>query len=51
MHMRHIVIWGLSGCTIIIIIIIGTTTLSEPRPSLEASASRPYFLDSPAIAS
>jgi hypothetical protein len=27
---------------IIIIIIIGTTALSEPRPSLEASASCPY---------
>jgi hypothetical protein len=29
---------------IIIIIIIGTTALSEPRPSLEASASCPYSL-------
>ena len=29
---------------IIIIIIIGTTALFEPRPSLEASASCPYFL-------
>jgi hypothetical protein len=29
---------------IIIIIIIGTTALSEPRPSLEASASSPYSL-------
>jgi hypothetical protein len=40
---------------IIIIIIIGTTALSEPRPSLEASASCPYSLQhslgSPAIAS
>jgi hypothetical protein len=39
----------------IIIIIIGTKALSEPRPSLEASASCPYSLqhslDSPAIAS
>jgi hypothetical protein len=26
-----------------IIIIIGTTALFEPRPSSEASASRPYF--------
>jgi hypothetical protein len=29
---------------IIIIIIIGSTALSEPRPSLEASASCPYSL-------
>jgi hypothetical protein len=29
---------------IIIIIIIGTTALSEPRPTLEASASCPYSL-------
>jgi hypothetical protein len=29
---------------ITIIIIIGTTALSEPRPSLEASASCPYSL-------
>jgi hypothetical protein len=29
---------------IIIIIIIGTTALSQPRPSLEASASCPYSL-------
>jgi hypothetical protein len=41
--------------SIIIIIIIGTKALSEPRPSLEASASCPYSLqhclDCPAIAS
>jgi hypothetical protein len=28
---------------IIIIIIIGTTALFEPRPSSEPSASHPYF--------
>jgi hypothetical protein len=34
--------WELAE-THIIIIIIGTTALFEPRPSSEASASRPYF--------